>query len=58
MVGSIVYPQKSSLGCVPFEGDKPFKSRSSPTTVLLLDREGIPDSSLFFNSCLFVGNLI
>ena len=58
MVGSIVYPQKGSLGCVPFKGDKPFKSRSSPTTVLLLDRKGIPNSSLFFNSCLFVGNLI
>ena len=58
MVGSVVYPQKGSFGCVPFEGDKPFKSRSSPTTILLLDRGGIPDSSLFFNSCLFVGNLI
>lgn len=38
MVGSVVYPQKGSFGCVPFEGDKPFKSRSSPTTILLLDR--------------------
>ena len=58
MVGSVVYPKKYSFGCVPFEGDKPFKSHSSPTIVLLLDREGIPKLSLFFNFCLFVGNLI
>ena len=58
MVGSVVYPKKGSFGCVPFEGDKPFKSCSSPTTVLLLDCGGILDSSLFFNFYLFVGNLI
>lgn len=38
MVGSVVYPEKGSNGCNPFEGDKPFKSKSSRPTVLLVDR--------------------
>lgn len=38
MVGTVVYPQKGFFGCNPFEGDKPFKSRSSRPTILLLDR--------------------
>ncbi|KAK9268214.1 hypothetical protein L1049_010657 [Liquidambar formosana] len=38
MVGSVVYPSKGSSGCEPFEGDKPFKPRSSRPNILLLDR--------------------
>ena len=57
MVGSVVYPQKGTFGCEPFDGDKPFKSRSSPN-ILLLDRGGILDSIPFCNSSFFVGNLI
>ncbi|KAL2484132.1 Vacuolar-sorting receptor 6 [Forsythia ovata] len=38
MVGTVVYPQKGSVGCSPFDGDKPFKSKSSRPTILLLDR--------------------
>ncbi|KAI4332088.1 hypothetical protein L6164_017025 [Bauhinia variegata] len=38
LVGSVVYPDKGSRGCQPFEGDKPYNSRSSRPTVLLLDR--------------------
>ncbi|KAL5773742.1 hypothetical protein ACOSP7_013385 [Xanthoceras sorbifolium] len=38
MVGSVVYPQKGAFGCLPFDGDKPFKSKLSRPTVLLLDR--------------------
>uniref|UniRef100_A0A5B7BE82 EGF-like calcium-binding domain-containing protein n=1 Tax=Davidia involucrata TaxID=16924 RepID=A0A5B7BE82_DAVIN len=38
MVGSVLYPQTGSNGCTPFDGDKPFKSKSSRPTILLLDR--------------------
>ncbi|PIA37625.1 hypothetical protein AQUCO_03000290v1, partial [Aquilegia coerulea] len=37
MMGSVVYPDKSSHGCNSFE-DFGFKSRSSRPTILLLDR--------------------
>ena len=40
IVGSVVYPEKGSSGCEPFEGDKPFKPRFPRLTVLLLDRGG------------------
>ncbi|KAF4391412.1 hypothetical protein F8388_008023 [Cannabis sativa] len=40
IVGSVVYPPKGSFGCDPFEGDKPFKSRSPRPSVVLLDRGG------------------
>ena len=40
LVGSVVYPEKGSHGCQPFEGDKPFRFRSSRPTILLLDRGG------------------
>lgn len=43
MVGSVVYPKKpdSSFGCSQFDGDKPYKSKSSSRpTILLLDRGG------------------
>lgn len=40
IVGSVVYPEKGSSGCEPFEGDKPFKRRFPRLTVLLLDRGG------------------
>lgn len=40
MVGSVVYPEKGSNGCQAFEGDKPFKSRKSRTTIVVLDRGG------------------
>ena len=40
MVGSVVYPQKGSNGCSSFDGDKPFKSKSSRPIILLLDRGG------------------
>ncbi|KAM7524750.1 hypothetical protein LguiA_014652 [Lonicera macranthoides] len=38
MIGSLVYPSNGSFGCNPFDGDKPFKSKSSRPTILLLDR--------------------
>ncbi|EXB83259.1 Vacuolar-sorting receptor 6 [Morus notabilis] len=38
IVGSVVYPDKGSFGCEPFDGDKPFKSRLPRPTVVLLDR--------------------
>ncbi|KAK9152589.1 hypothetical protein Sjap_000069 [Stephania japonica] len=39
MVGAVVYPDKSSAsGCRAFNGDRPFKSRSSRPIFLLLDR--------------------
>ncbi|XP_047308009.1 vacuolar-sorting receptor 6-like [Impatiens glandulifera] len=38
MVGSVVYADKGSTGCKPFDGDKPFKSKSTRPTILLLDR--------------------
>ncbi|KAK3003160.1 hypothetical protein RJ639_018926 [Escallonia herrerae] len=38
MVGSVVYAEKGSSGCNPFDGDKPFKSKSRLPTFLLLDR--------------------
>ncbi|KVH87994.1 Complement Clr-like EGF domain-containing protein [Cynara cardunculus var. scolymus] len=41
MVGSVVYPRKpdSATGCAQFQGDKPYKSKSSSRpTILLLDR--------------------
>lgn len=41
IVGSLVYPDKGSKGCQPFEGDKPFKFRSYRPTIVLLDRGGI-----------------
>lgn len=42
MVGTVVYPEKGSNGCEPFEGDKPFKSSNSPRpTILLIDRGGM-----------------
>lgn len=40
MVGSVVFPQKGSHGCNSFDGDKPFKSKSSRPVILLLDRGG------------------
>ncbi|KAK2999724.1 hypothetical protein RJ639_023629 [Escallonia herrerae] len=41
MVGSVVYAEKGSSGCNPFDGDKPFKSKSRLPTILLLDRGGV-----------------
>ncbi|KAJ6705269.1 RING FINGER AND PROTEASE ASSOCIATED DOMAIN-CONTAINING [Salix purpurea] len=38
LVGSVVYPDKGFYGCQAFEGDKPFRSKGSRPTVLLLDR--------------------
>ncbi|KAK7329382.1 hypothetical protein VNO77_23545 [Canavalia gladiata] len=38
IVGSVVYPDKGSHGCQAFDGDKPFKFRSSRPTIVLLDR--------------------
>ncbi|KAF8365048.1 hypothetical protein HHK36_032949 [Tetracentron sinense] len=38
MTGSVVYPDKGSTGCNPFDGPNPFNSRPSRPTVLLLDR--------------------
>lgn len=40
MVGSVIYPQKGSNGCNSFDGEKPFKSKSSRPIILLLDRGG------------------
>ncbi|GAB4840859.1 Vacuolar-sorting receptor 6, variant 2 [Ancistrocladus abbreviatus] len=38
MIGSVVYPSKGSNACNAFEGDKPFKSKSSRPTFVLVDR--------------------
>ncbi|KAJ6388354.1 hypothetical protein OIU77_026853 [Salix suchowensis] len=38
LVGSVVYPDKGDYGCQPFDGDKPFTSKGSRLTFLLLDR--------------------
>ncbi|KAJ6393335.1 hypothetical protein OIU77_022742 [Salix suchowensis] len=38
LVGSVMYPDKGTNGCQPFDGDKPFKSNGSRPTILLLDR--------------------
>ncbi|KAJ6703306.1 RING FINGER AND PROTEASE ASSOCIATED DOMAIN-CONTAINING [Salix viminalis] len=38
LVGSVVYPDKGAYGCQPFDGDKPFTSKGSRLTFLLLDR--------------------
>ena len=46
IVGSVVYPEKGSFGCDPFDGDKPFRSRSPRPTFVLLDRGG---NLLLFN---------
>lgn len=40
IVGSLFYPQTGAFGCLPFQGDKPFKSNTSRPTILLLDRGG------------------
>ena len=40
LVGSVAYPEKGSTGCEAFEGDKPFRSRMSRPTILVLDRGG------------------
>ncbi|KAH0986148.1 hypothetical protein GBA52_013325 [Prunus armeniaca] len=40
LVGAVVYPEKGSNGCEAFEGDKPFKSRNSRSTIAVLDRGG------------------
>lgn len=37
LTGTLLYPDKA-LGCSPFDGDKPFKPKSSRPTILLLDR--------------------
>ncbi|GAB4829476.1 Vacuolar-sorting receptor 6 [Ancistrocladus abbreviatus] len=38
MIGSVVYPSKGTNACNPFEGDKPFKSKSSRPSIVLVDR--------------------
>ncbi|KAI9401057.1 hypothetical protein POPTR_001G075600v4 [Populus trichocarpa] len=38
LAGSVMYPDKGANGCQPFDGDKPFKSKGSRPTILLLDR--------------------
>ncbi|KAL8508686.1 hypothetical protein ACS0TY_019076 [Phlomoides rotata] len=38
LTGTLVYPQKGQSGCSAFDGDKPFKSKSSRPIILLLDR--------------------
>ncbi|KAF5944676.1 hypothetical protein HYC85_018753 [Camellia sinensis] len=38
MVGIVVYPDKGSSGCNPFDGYKPFKSKFHLPVILLLDR--------------------
>lgn len=45
LVGSAMYNEKEALGCQPFDGDKPFRSKTSRPTILLLDRGG--------NSCSY-----
>lgn len=47
LVGSVAYPDKGvSNGCEAFDGDKPFKFKSSQPTILLLDRGGSYSLSL------------
>nr|XP_034906008.1 vacuolar-sorting receptor 6-like [Populus alba] len=38
LAGSVMYPDKGANGCQPFDGDKPFKSKGSRPTIVLLDR--------------------
>ncbi|KAL9239237.1 hypothetical protein vseg_013577 [Gypsophila vaccaria] len=38
MVGSVVYPDSGVDACTAFVGDKPFKSKTSRPTILLVDR--------------------
>ncbi|KAJ9168473.1 hypothetical protein P3X46_019991 [Hevea brasiliensis] len=38
LVGSAMYHEKEGLGCQPFDGDKPFRSKTPRPTILLLDR--------------------
>ncbi|VFQ97470.1 unnamed protein product [Cuscuta campestris] len=41
LVGSVVYPDKggdAALGCSPFQGYQPFKSKTARPSILLLDR--------------------
>ncbi|KAK9756152.1 hypothetical protein RND81_01G077100 [Saponaria officinalis] len=38
MVGSVVYPDRGTDACNPFDGDKRFKSHTSRPTILLVDR--------------------
>ncbi|KAK6916952.1 PA domain [Dillenia turbinata] len=38
LIGTVVYPDKGSVGCSAFDGDQPFKSKTSHPTILLLDR--------------------
>ncbi|XP_047313130.1 vacuolar-sorting receptor 6-like [Impatiens glandulifera] len=38
MIGSLIYPQKGSNGCNPFDSENTFKSTSPRPTVLLVDR--------------------
>ncbi|KAK4748073.1 hypothetical protein SAY87_014659 [Trapa incisa] len=40
LLGSLVYSEKQPSGCDPFDGDKPFKSKSSRPNILLVDRGG------------------
>lgn len=41
MTGAVVYPQKGSSGCNPFEGDSAFKSKSFRPVILVVDRGGM-----------------
>ncbi|XP_047956553.1 vacuolar-sorting receptor 6-like [Salvia hispanica] len=38
LTGTLIYPDKGQVGCSAFEGDRPFKPKSSRPTILLLDR--------------------
>ncbi|KAL1537531.1 Vacuolar-sorting receptor 6 [Salvia divinorum] len=38
LTGTLVYPDKGQVGCSAFDGDRPFKPKSSRPTILLLDR--------------------
>uniref|UniRef100_A0A2P2K590 Uncharacterized protein MANES_16G058100 n=1 Tax=Rhizophora mucronata TaxID=61149 RepID=A0A2P2K590_RHIMU len=38
LVGTVVYPEKGAHGCRPFDGDKPFRSKSPLPNIVLLDR--------------------
>ncbi|KAL7131365.1 hypothetical protein ABFS83_13G192700 [Erythranthe nasuta] len=38
LVGTLFYPPTGFTGCSPFDGDKPFKSKSPRPSILLLDR--------------------
>ena len=56
MVGTVVYPDTGATGCSPFEGDKPFRSKSSTPTILLLDRGGnhqLSSSPVAFPGAIF-----